>query len=67
MARGKSNGSKDTSSANLGFEARIWLIGQLFSSTQIPVCLWFAVKRNALEGSNDSCLFDGETELSLVA
>ena len=41
--------------------------GQLFYSTQIPVCLWFAVKRNALEASNDSRLFDGETELNLVA
>ena len=43
------------------------LPGQLFYSTQIPVCLWFEVKRNALEASNDSRLFGGVTELSLVA
>jgi len=43
------------------------LPGQLFYSTQIPVCLWFDVKRNALEASNDSRLFGSETELSLVA
>ena len=43
------------------------LPGQLFYSTQIPVCLWFDVKRNALETSNESRLFDGETDLSLVA
>ena len=66
MARGKSTGSKATSSAHLGFEARLRLPGQLFYSTQIPVCLWFEVKRNALDASNDSRLFDGETKLSLV-
>ncbi len=43
------------------------LHGQLFSSTKIPVCLWFEVKGNALEAANNSSLFDGETELSLVA
>ena len=40
---------------------------ELFYSTQIPVCLWFEAKRNALEASNDSRLFGSETELSLVA
>ena len=43
------------------------LPGQPFYSAQIPVCLWFEAKRNALEASNDSRLFGGETELSLVA
>jgi len=54
--------SKPTdSTANLGFEADSWafgirhsafvsssaLPGQLFYSTQIPVCLWFLVKRKS--------------------
>jgi hypothetical protein len=39
---------------------------QLFYITQIPVCLWFEVKRSALEASNNSRLFDGEAKLSLV-
>jgi hypothetical protein len=43
------------------------LPGQLFYSTQIPVCLWFDGKNNTLDSANDSRLFDGETELSLVA
>ena len=43
------------------------LPGQLFYRTQIPACLWFGVKNNALEAPNDARLFDGETELSLVA
>jgi hypothetical protein len=41
--------------------------GQLFYSTQIPVCLWFLGKNNTLDSANDARLFDGETELSLVA
>ena len=43
------------------------LPGQLFYSTQIPVCLWFSGKNNAPGSENDARLFDGETELSLVA
>jgi len=43
------------------------LPGRLFYSTQIPVCLWFCGKNNALDSVNDAHLFDGETELSLVA
>ena len=43
------------------------LPGQLFSSTQIPVCLWFCGKNNTLDSANGARLFDGETELSLVA
>ena len=43
------------------------LPGQLFYRTQIPACLWFGAKNNALEAPNDARLFDGETELSLVA
>ena len=48
-------------------DCMVALPGQRFYSTQIPVCLWFEVKRNALKASNVSRLFDGETELSLVA
>jgi len=40
---------------------------QLFYSIQIPVCLWFETERNAHVASNNSRLFDGETELRLVA
>ena len=43
------------------------LPGQLFYSTQIPICLWFCEKNNTLDPANDARLFDGETELSLVA
>ena len=43
------------------------LPGQLFYSTQIPVCLWFWGKNSTLDPANDSRLSDGETELSLVA
>jgi hypothetical protein len=43
------------------------LPGQLFYSPQTPVCLWFCGKNNALDSANDARLFDGETELSLVA
>ena len=46
---------------------RCALPGQLFYSTQIPVCLWFCGKNNTLDSANDTRLFDGETELSLVA
>jgi len=41
--------------------------GQLCSSTHIPVCPGFLAKKNALEPANNSRLFAGETELSLVA
>jgi hypothetical protein len=40
---------------------------QLFSSTQTPVCVGFLAKKNALEPANNSSLFAGETEISLVA
>jgi type I restriction enzyme M protein len=43
------------------------LPGQLFYSRQIPVCLWFCGENNTLDSANDARLFDGETELSLVA
>ena len=43
------------------------LPGQLFYSMQIPVCLWFHVKNNAVGFENSARLFGGETELSLVA
>ncbi len=43
------------------------LPGQLFYSTQIPVCLCFGGKNNTLDSANDTRLFDGEAELSLVA
>jgi hypothetical protein len=36
-------------------------------STQSPVCLWFWGKNDTLAPANDPRLFDGETELSLVA
>ena len=48
-------------------DCMVALPGQLFYSTQIPVCLWFCGKNNALDSANDARLFDGETELSLVA
>ena len=48
-------------------DGMVALPGQLFYRTQIPACLWFGVKNNALEAPNDARLFDGETELSLVA
>jgi type I restriction enzyme M protein len=47
-------------------DCMVALPGQLFYSTQIPVRLWFEVKRNALDATSDSRLFDGETKLSLV-
>lgn len=80
MARKTSSKPAD-STANLGFEAdscpflirhsefviSFALPGQLFYSTQIPVCLWFARKNNTLDSVNGTRLFDGETEFSLVA
>ena len=48
-------------------DCMVALPGQLFYSTQIPVCLWFLAKNRALDSANDDRLFDGETELSLVA
>ena len=42
------------------------LPGQLFYGTQIPVCLGFETKRNALEMSDYSRLFASETKLSLL-
>ena len=48
-------------------DCMVALPGQLFYRTQIPACLWFGVKNNALEAPNDARLFDGETELSFVA
>ena len=46
--------AKNNNGANLGFENRLWaaadkLRGQLFYTTQIPVCLWF-VSRNKKNG-----------------
>jgi hypothetical protein len=40
--------------------------GQLFYSTQIPICLWFNGKNNTLHSANNVRLFGCETELSLV-
>ena len=48
-------------------DCMVALPGQLFNSTQIPVCLWFCGENNTLDSANDARLFDGETELSLVA
>ena len=48
-------------------DCMVALTGQLFYITQIPVCLWFCGKNNTLDSANDARLFDGETELSLVA
>jgi len=41
-------------------------LSQLFYGTQIPVCLGFETKRNALEMSDYSRLFASETKLSLL-
>jgi hypothetical protein len=46
---------------------RVALPGQLFRSTQIPVCLWFSGKNITLDSANDARLFDGENQFSLVA
>ncbi len=48
-------------------DCMVALPGQLFYSTQIPVCLWFSGKNNTHDSTNDARLFDGETELRLVA
>ena len=48
-------------------DCMVALPGQLFYSTQISVCLWCCEKNNTLDSANDARLFDGETELSLVA
>ena len=48
-------------------DCMVALPGQLFYSTQIPVCLWFCGEKDTLDSANDARLFDGETELSLVA
>ena len=48
-------------------DCMVALPGQLFHSTQIPVCLWFSWKNKTLDSANDAHLFDGERELSLVA
>lgn len=42
-------------------------LGQLFYSTQIPVCLWFLGKNKSVKTESYLCLFDGETKLSLIA
>jgi len=65
------------STATIGFKATarresatpqlVALPGQLFNNTQIPVGLWFYEKNNTLDSANDTRLFDGETNLSLVA
>lgn len=61
LAKEKANANpKADSTAQLGS-------GQLFYSTRVPVCLWFSGKNNALDSAKDARLFDGETELSLVA
>lgn len=61
IAKSKSAPAKDAT-ANLGFEAKLWLAagklrnnmvalpGQLFYSTQIPVCLWFLTKDKSSRG-----------------
>ena len=43
------------------------LPGQLFYSTQIPFCLWFPAKNKPAKIESNARLFDGETELGLVA
>ena len=49
------------------FSPFIFQRGQLLPSIQIPVCLWFETKKNALDPANDTRLFTGKTEISLVA
>lgn len=53
--------------ANKAKNNMVALPGQLFYSTQIPVCLWSGGKSNTLDLANDARLFDGEEELCLVA
>ncbi len=48
------------------FQAALALSGQLFYSTQIPVCLWSLAKNNAVACEDNARLFGGETNLSLV-
>ena len=48
-------------------DCMVALPGQLFYSTQIPVCLWFSGINNTLDSANDARLFNGESELSLEA
>jgi len=49
------------------FSLFIFQRSQIFSSTQIRLCLGFETKKNALDPANDTRLCIGETELSLVA
>lgn len=65
MAR-KASKTPDKSAANLVFEAKdnmVGLPGQLFYSTQIPVCLWL-VWKNERAGQ---CLAVSDLELALAA
>ena len=48
-------------------DCMVTLPGQLFYSTQTPVCFGVGGKNNTLDSANDARLFDSETELSLVA
>lgn len=48
-------------------DGMVALPGQIFYSTQIPVCPWFCGKTSTLDSANHARLFDGETERSLVA
>ena len=47
MARAKSPASSSQSSATIAFS------GQLFSNTQIPVCLWFLAKNKNADAKCD--------------
>jgi hypothetical protein len=49
------------------FSQFIFQNGQILSSTQIRVGLWFETIKNALDPANDTRFFIGETEISLVA
>jgi len=41
--------------------------GKDAENTKLSVCFWFAGRNNTLDPANDTRLFAGETELSLVA
>jgi type I restriction enzyme M protein len=48
-------------------DCMVVLPGQFFNSLQFPVYLWFRGKSNTFNSANGARLFDGKTELSLVA
>jgi hypothetical protein len=71
MARVQTKATEEPA-ANPGIEAdlvdcMVAFPGQIFYSTQIPVCLGFPRNNHTLDSANDARLFDGETGLRLVA